>query len=126
MKNKTSIISLVIVFVLLAGIVPGVFAQGTPGRLPGPIGEPIGGQYKNVSGLVGILIRVVEWFYTILFIVAVLFILLAAYNFITSKGDQEKVGTARKQLLYAVIGIAVGLVSYAIISLVQNTLVQGL
>jgi NAD/NADP transhydrogenase beta subunit len=69
---------------------------------------------------------VVKWIYTIIFIVAVLFILLAAFNFITSKGDQTKVQTAKKQLLYAVIGIAVALLSYGVVNLVQNSLQSGL
>jgi ABC-type uncharacterized transport system permease subunit len=79
----------------------------------------------TVSGWVTILVNIVQWFYTIIFIVAVLFILLAAFNFITSKGDPTKVTEAKKQLLYAVIGIAVALLSYGVVSLVQNSLSTG-
>lgn len=79
----------------------------------------------TVGGWVGILLTFVRWVYTAVFIVAVLFILMAAFNFITSKGDPGKVKTARSQLLYAIVGIAVALVSYTIVSLVENSLTGG-
>ena len=126
MKNKTSLIAFAISLVLVLGVASGALAQA-PGDIIDPIGTGSAGtEFTTVGGLVGVLITIVQWIYTILFIVAVLFILLAAYNFITSKGDAEKVGTAKKQLLYAVVGIAVGLLAYAIIELVRNSLSSGL
>ena len=103
------------------------FAQ-SPGQITDPgFGGSVGGsQVTTVSGWVGILMTAVRWVYTLVFIIAVLFILLAAYNFITSKGDSEKVGTAKSQLLYAAIGIAVALLSYAVVELVRNSLQTGL
>lgn len=102
-----------------------VFAQGAESitvpdpslnlETPGP---------KNPEDIKNLLITVVQWFYTIIFIVAVLFILLSAFSFITSKGDAIKVASAKRQLLYAVIGIVVALISYTIIELVKNT-IQG-
>ena len=87
---------------------------------PSPIVTPIGP--RTTGELTQFFVTVVQWFYTIIFIVAVLFILLAAFGFITSKGSPEKVAKAKAQLLYAVIGIAIALISYSIIALVQNTL----
>jgi uncharacterized membrane protein len=100
-----------------------VYAIG-PGEIPGPIVNTVGP--TSVTGWVDVLITVVRWVYTIIFIVAVLFILLAAFNFITSKGDAVKTATAKNQLLYAVIGIAVALLSYGIITLVRTSLQSGL
>jgi len=110
--------------VLLSLVTVPVFAQGiSAGQLPKFQGDlPGGSGLDTISGWVGVLLTVVQWVYTILFIVAVLFILLAAYNFVMSKGDPEKVGNAKKQLLYAVIGIAVGLLSYLVVALVRNSL----
>ncbi len=87
---------------------------------PSPIITPIGPE--NPGELTQFFVTVVQWFYTIIFIVAVLFILLSAFGFITSKGNPEKVAKAKAQLLYAVIGIAVALISYTIIELVRNTI----
>ncbi|HPW34501.1 MAG TPA: hypothetical protein PK367_01935 [Candidatus Paceibacterota bacterium] len=121
MKKIFSTIGLVaIALVLSASLVAAV----TPGQVPGPIVGTTGP--TTITGWVDVLITVVRWIYTIIFIVAVLFILLAAFNFITSKGDAVKTGTAKKQLLYAIIGIAVALLSYGVVTLVQNSLQSGL
>jgi len=50
-------------------------------------------------------------FFVFVIVISVLFILLAAYNFITSAGDATKVSTARSQILYAAIGIFVALLA---------------
>jgi hypothetical protein len=96
----------------------------TPGTVPGPIVGAVGP--TSVTGWVDILITAVRWVYTIIFIVAVLFILLAAFHFITSKGDAATTAKAKQELLYAVIGIAVALLSYGIVTLVQTSLQSGL
>ena len=74
---------------------------------------------------VSVFVKIVQWIYTILFIVAVLFILISAYYFITSKGDTEKTGKAKQMLIYAVIGIVVALLSYTIVYFVQRSLSSG-
>ncbi len=122
--SKKSLITIgLMVAVLAFGIGIGAYAIN-PGDIPGPIVNTVGP--TSVSGWVDVLITVVRWIYTIIFIVAVLFILLAAFNFITSKGDATKTGTAKKQLLYAVIGIAVALLSYGVVTLVRTSLQSGL
>ncbi len=99
-----------------------VFAQSSvsPGQIPGPIVQQTGP--TSVSDAVGWVITIVQWFYTIIFILAVFFILLSAFYFITSGGDEEKTKKAKNTLLYAVIGIAVGLLSYGIVTFVQNSI----
>ncbi|MFA6494816.1 MAG: hypothetical protein WC246_00395 [Candidatus Paceibacterota bacterium] len=96
------------------------FAQVTPGQVPGPIVAQTGP--TSVSDAVGWIITIVQWFYTIIFILAVFFILLSAFYFITSGGDAEKTAKAKSTLLYAVIGIAVGLLSYGIVTFVQSSI----
>ena len=96
------------------------FAQVTPGQIPGPIVQSTGP--TSVSDAVSWVITIVQWFYTIIFIVAVFFILLSAFYFITSGGDEDKTKKAKSTLLYAVIGIAVGLLSYGIVTFVQNSI----
>ena len=122
-KKVLATIGLVVLIGLIGST--SVFAQYSPGQVP-VLGQTPGSQTTTISGWVSILVTVVQWIYTIIFIIAVLFILLAAFNFITSKGDPAKTTTAKKQLLYAVIGIAVALLSYGVVTLVQNSLSSGL
>jgi len=55
--------------------------------------------------------NIVRWLYTLFFILAVLFILLAAYNYIQGGTDENKLKTAKNQLKYAVISIAIALLA---------------
>jgi hypothetical protein len=55
-------------------------------------------------------------------IIAAIFIVLGGYNFITAGGAAEKVETARKQVLYALIGVGVILVAEAIVGIVKAIL----
>jgi len=110
--------------VALAGAAVPALAQVTPGQIPGPIVQQTGP--TSISGWVDVLLTVVRWIYTLVFILAVLFILLAAFYFVTSQGNPDKVTKAKTMLLYAVIGIAVALLSYGIVTLVRNSLASGL
>lgn len=66
--------------------------------------------------------NVVNWIFTLFLIFAVIFIIMAAFQFLTAGGDSTKVSGARDKLLYAAIGIAVALLSRAIIPLVEMML----
>lgn len=71
----------------------------------------------------GIITNIATWFYRIVLAVAVFFALLAAFNFLT--GDPKRIQTARHQLLYVVVGVAVALISFGIEKLVNDVLNQA-
>ncbi len=58
-------------------------------------------------------------------IVALCLMLYAGYLWMTAGGDDEKVGTAKKILINATVGLAIILSSYAIVSYVMNKLVEA-
>ena len=59
-----------------------------------------------------------NWLFTLLLIIAVIFLIIAAFTFITASGDPEKVGKARNFVLYALIGVAVGVAARGLVALV--------
>ena len=65
---------------------------------------------------------IVNWLFTVLLIVAVIFILIAAFNFITAAGDPEKVKTARQFVIYALIGVVVALLARGLITFIQSVI----
>ncbi len=67
-----------------------------------------------------ILSKIVQWAYTIFFIMAVFFILLAAFTFLTAQGDPEKVKSARDQIIWAVVAIIVALLSVGAAQIIKN------
>lgn len=50
---------------------------------------------------------IVDWFFVVVLTIAVVMIMIGAFQFLIAGGDPGKVGKARDYLLYALIGIAV-------------------
>jgi hypothetical protein len=121
-KAKKLVMSVGLALMVLGFYTAPVFAQLSPGNSDiSGIGLEQGGGPKDLTGVIGVVLSAIKWFYTIIFIVAVVMILYAAFIYITSKGDEKKVGAAKKQLIYAIVGMAVALLSYAIVSVVRST-----
>jgi hypothetical protein len=62
---------------------------------------------------------VTDWIFYIVVAIAVIFIILGAMNIITAGGSPEKVQTGRNYILYAVIGLIIGLAAKMIPSLAK-------
>lgn len=67
-------------------------------------------------------IRIVNFALSLLGIIAVLIILYAGFTWMTSGGNDEKVGSAKKMLFAAVAGLIIILTSYSIMSFVLRSL----
>jgi hypothetical protein len=63
---------------------------------------------------------IANWMFYFLMILSVIMVVVAAYLYLTSNGDPEKVGKATKSITYAAIGIVVGLLAKAIPSLMAS------
>lgn len=53
-------------------------------------------------------------------VVAVFLIAYAAFQYVTSAGDKEKVEGARKRIVYAIIGLVVIFMAFAFINLISQ------
>lgn len=73
--------------------------------------------------LLGIMEYVTNWLFTILLVLAVFFIILAAYRYLTSGGGEE-VAKAHKMILYAAVAIAVAVLAKGIVN-VTRVLIGG-
>jgi len=71
------------------------------------------------NGVVNLLGRIANWLFAILMVLAVIFIILAAYQYLISGGG-DGVSKAHKMLIYAAIAIAVGLLSRGIVYVVAQ------
>lgn len=58
-----------------------------------------------------------NWFFALFLIVAVWFLILAGFHFVTANGDTEAVNKARGEVMYAAIGILIAVLSKGIVSL---------
>ncbi len=64
--------------------------------------------------------RIVNWLFTILVAVAGIAIVIAGYYYVTAAGNPEQITKARNFILYALIGVLVGLLARGLVSLVQT------
>lgn len=77
---------------------------------------------RDVEGLIALAERIAGWTARIFWAVAVIAVLYSGYLFLTAGGDAEKVTKARKQLLYAVIAMAIGVMAFGFPALVESIL----
>lgn len=73
---------------------------------------------EGASGILSLLDVATSWLFLILIAVATIFIILAAYYFLFSGGDTEKVSKAKNMLIYATVAVAVGTLSRGIVLLI--------
>lgn len=74
----------------------------------------VGGTPQDIGGLTKILCNVMNWLFVFALIVGVVAILIAAFTYISSGGNSEKVDTANKMMLYAVVGLVVALIARSV------------
>ncbi len=109
---KKAIKLITIFFISLFVISPFVFADG--GVPDGPI--------SSFDGIVGLFEKAASWLYTLFFIIAVVYILLAAFNYLTAGDDSSKTGKATKMIRNAVIAIIIALLSGGFSLIINNFL----
>lgn len=105
--SKFFLIIPLIIFIFVFFAVP-IFAQET---VDSPIGlrlfpDPLNPATRNVVDTIATAMKAIGG------AIAVIMILVGAYIYMTSAGDAEKVKTAHRLILWAVIGLAVLLINW--------------
>lgn len=75
---------------------------------------------SNGTGLFSIIKSVIQTMLFIAGIVAIIVIIIGAIRYITSSGDQSHVKSAKDTILYAVIGLVVAIMAFAIVGFVMD------
>ena len=68
---------------------------------------------------------VVNWLFTFLILLVVVFVLIAAFKYLTAAGDPEKVKAASSSLIYAGVAVVVALLARGLPILVGNLFGAG-
>ena len=71
-----------------------------------------------------ILDRALNWFFGIAIVIAAIMLVYAGFNYVTAAGNEEKIKTATKTLIFALIGVAIALLAKGLPLLIQEFL-QG-
>lgn len=113
--NKIKKISLPL-FLVGAGLLPLISLAATTAAPESPI--------KDWQGIITLAERVVTWGYRLFFILAVAFILIAAYRYLFARDNAEEVKKANRSLIHAAIAIAVALISTGVAEIIRTFLNQ--
>ncbi|MDE2018845.1 MAG: hypothetical protein KGJ13_00685 [Patescibacteria group bacterium] len=102
-------------------LTPATIALSVPKPPTGAIPQ---GPFQTVGGLAGAVCDLIPWIFWGLIIASIVVALVAAYKYLTSAGDPDKVGDASKTLLYAAVGVVVALLA-AGMPYIVNSFISG-
>jgi fumarate reductase subunit D len=77
------------------------------------------GQFQNLFCLV------INWLFTFFVLIAIIFFIWAAYVYLTSGGDSEKVKRASNVFIYAVVAIIIALIARGVPLIVGSFIGTG-
>lgn len=104
----------------------GEFEQAGPLCLPkNPINggnDSLVGQ-TTATGLIAIIVKYMLYFAGI---IAVVFVIIGGYYYITARGNEEQATKGRQTLVYALIGVAIVILSYVIVSALTKQLTSNI
>jgi len=77
---------------------------------------------ENLTGGGGIVTAIINTLLSIVGIVAVIMIIVGAFRMVLSSGNEKSVADARNTILYAVIGLVIAVLAFAIVNFVIGKL----
>lgn len=81
-----------------------------------PVEVPEGGTVD----LQYIITTVINWAFGLLILLAAVFIIIAAFMYLTSGGNEDKTKQAKNYITYAAVAILVGFLAKGIVTIVRN------
>ena len=75
---------------------------------------------KTFEDILALMNQIINYIFTALLVFAIIFLLIAAFSWMTAAGDPIKVGQARDKLMYALIALAIGALAKGLVYMVAN------
>jgi hypothetical protein len=123
MEKKKFIFFILIIFEISVPFLV-LAAAITPGNIPSAqeLGIKQDSHIDSSDALLNVVANIVKWVYTLFFIVAVMFILFAAFNYLGGASEPEKIKKAHNMIIYAAIAIAIAFLSVGARFIVEDFL----
>jgi hypothetical protein len=87
------------------------------GDVPSNIASATGGE----GSIRALILRIVDFALLFLGLIATIMIIYGGIGYVTAAGNEEKVGKSKKIIMYAIVGIVIVLISFALV----NTVIRG-
>ena len=130
--KKIILISVVTLTLSFFFLIPASFVLGADSGIPSkvqlPTHEDIGVEKSPINSaldITDVVINATKGWYTSFFIFAVIFILVAAFHYLTAAGEPEKIKTAHKMLIWAAVAIAIALIAVGATQIIKSFLGGG-
>jgi len=105
----------------LAVATPQVYAQGNQSISSGEgITNPLG----SVSTITGVLTGIIKWMLGLVGFLALIALIIGGGRMVIDFGNEEQVHKAKQTILWAVIGLAVVILSYALVNIVTSEILK--
>ncbi len=114
---KVAQISAIVLTFVLA-LAPVAFAQF---QTPNPGGTGLPGD----TSLSGFILKIINIALAVAGLIAVLFLIIGGFRYITSAGNEETAEQAKKIITNAIIGIVVIILSFVIVRVISNALANN-
>jgi hypothetical protein len=101
------------------------FLAGAQFQIPDSSGTGLGGGLGAETTLTGFILRVINIALALAGLIAVLFMIIGGFRYITAGGNTDSAELGKKTILNSVIGIIVIILSFVIVRVVSNTLMNA-
>lgn len=121
MKSKAKIFKqFLLVFAIMTGAL--VLVSSAPMAFANlgltPDQNPVADETGGATSIRELVLRMINYFLTFLGILAVIMIIYGGVRYVASAGNDEAVGTAKKVILYSIVGLIIVMLSFVIINAV--------
>ncbi len=83
-------------------------------------------QFSLLEGdLVSIIISIIQTLLILIGVAALIMLIIGGVQYVISMGNDDKVGSAKNTILYAIVGLIVVALAYVIITFVTGTILGG-
>jgi uncharacterized membrane protein YidH (DUF202 family) len=87
--------------------------------------QPLPSNVTSLNDLSDKVCLVAQWLFTFLIILAVIFVVVAAFRYLFAQGDPEKIKTANHAIIYAVVAVVVAVLAKGVPSIVGAFFTSG-
>ena len=127
---KKTILGLIAMVALASGLAMPAMASPAPSSKGGSFAQQATEGLKQVGGndqtsLGDIVSKIINFLLFFVGVVSVIMIIYGGIQYTTSAGDSGKVTNAKNTILYAIVGLIVSILAYAIVNFVTNAFLSN-
>ncbi|HEX5430008.1 MAG TPA: hypothetical protein VFX17_02955 [Patescibacteria group bacterium] len=93
-------------------------------HLPDAGGTGLSNTFGGATTLSGLILEVINIILALAGLIAVLILIIGGFRYVTSFGNEEAVGKAKKMIINAIIGIIIIILAFVIVRVVTNVFIN--